>query len=443
MELIETQPDGLGRTYRVTVSKADLQAALAAKIEEVRPQVRINGFRPGKVPVAHIRKVYGASMMKDVVDATLQKRAQDSLAEVNVRVAAEPRFDLESDMNRVIAGEADLAFIIKVELMPEFEPIDVSTVAIRKITAEVPHDQIDEALENIAKSSRSFSEKDGAAETGDQLVIDFLGKIDGEAFDGGAAEDATVEIGANRFIPGFEEQLVGAKPGEERVLNVTFPAEYPVPSLAGKDAAFDVKVKAVKGPQDQPIDDTLAKNLGLEDLNALRKAVKERLNQDYIAQARIRAKRILFDRLDEAHSFALPSGMVQAEFDQIWRQITADQDAGRLDADDAAKTDEALRADYMKIAERRVRLGLVLAEIGRRNNVELRQEEVNEALLQEVRRYPGREQQVYDMYVKTPQLMAQLRAPIYEEKVVDFIFELAKVETVVVSREELFAEDED
>lgn len=442
MELIESQAEGLSRVYRVVASAADLQARLAAKIEEVRPKMRLNGFRPGKVPPAHIRKLYGPSMMQDIINETVQKSTQEGLARENVRVASEPRPELESDINQVIAGQQDLAFKLHVEVMPEFTPADVRSVSLVKIVAPVSEEQVETRLAELAKSSRRFAEKDGPAAEGDQVVIDFIGSIDGEAFEGGAATDASVEIGAGRFIPGFEEQLIGAAPGEERTLDVVFPDAYPVERLKGKAASFAVTVKAVKAPAETEIDEALAQDVGFESLQALRSALRDRLEQEHSAQTRLRAKRALFDKLDALHDFPLPPGMVNAEFDQIWRQLSADRDAGRLDAEDASKSEEELRIEYRRIAERRVRLGLLLAEVGRRNDVDLTQEEVREGLIAQVRRFPGQEQSIYDLYVRNPQLMAQVRAPLYEEKVVDFMLELAQVETKTVSREELFADDE-
>jgi trigger factor len=442
MELIESQAEGLSRVYRVVASAADLQARLAAKIEEVRPKMRLNGFRPGKVPPAHIRKLYGPSMMQDIINETVQKSTQEGLARENVRVASEPRPELESDINQVIAGQQDLAFKLHVEVMPEFTPADVRSVSLVKIVAPVSEEQVETRLAELAKSSRRFAEKDGPAAEGDQVVIDFIGSIDGEAFEGGAATDASVEIGAGRFIPGFEEQLIGAAPGEERTLDVVFPDAYPVERLKGKAASFAVTVKAVKAPAETEIDEALAQDVGFESLQALRSALRDRLEQEHSAQTRIRAQRALFDKLDALHDFPLPPGMVNAEFDQIWRQLSADRDAGRLDAEDASKSEEELRIEYRRIAERRVRLGLLLAEVGRRNDVDLTQEEVREGLIAQVRRFPGQEQSIYDLYVRNPQLMAQVRAPLYEEKVVDFMLELAQVETKTVSREELFADDE-
>jgi trigger factor len=369
----------------------------------------------------------------------VQKASQEALGED--RYATQPRFNLKSDINDVNALKADLAYELEADLMPEFEPMDPKAIALEKPVADVSDAEITETLDQIAKSNRSFEAKDGPAADGDALVIDFLGKIDGVAFDGGAAEKANVMIGAGRFIPGFEEQLVGVKAGEEKVLNVTFPEEYPVDTLKGKAAAFEVKVHEVKGPVDRAVDEELAKSMGFETLDALKDAVRGRLQQDYAAQSRSKVKRVLFDQLDAGHSFALPVAMVDSEFEQIWTQVSRDKERGMLDEDDKDKSEDQLRADYRKIAERRVRLGLVLAEIGRRNNVEIQNEELSAAVMAEARKYPGQEREVIEMFQQNPNLVAQLRAPIYEEKVVDFILELAKVSTKTVSKEELMADD--
>lgn len=442
MQVTQSAADGLTRIFSVLVPRAELEAQLSAKIEEVRPNVRVNGFRPGKVPASHIRKVYGPSMMQDIINEEVRKSTAESLEKNNLRAATQPSLDLKSDLAAVAEGKADLAFDLKVEIMPEFEPVDVGTVAVTRPVADVEESQIEEALGELLKANRQYEDKEGEAALDDVVTIDFVGKIDGEAFDGGTAEDAPVTIGAGRFIPGFEEQLIGAKAGEERVLNVTFPEAYPVDTLKGKDAAFEVKVKGVKTPKEGAADDEFAKQFGFDSLQALRDAVKQRIEADHTAQSRAKAKRALFDKLDAAHDFPLPPGMVEAEFNQIWAQIDQDRQAGRLDAEDAAKSDEQLRADYRKIAERRVRLGLLLAEIGRRNKVEISNEELGQAVTAQARRFPGQERQVFEMYQKNPNLLAQLRAPLYEEKVVDFILELAKVTNETVSREELFKDDD-
>ncbi|MFZ4603112.1 MAG: trigger factor [Caulobacterales bacterium] len=438
MPSIETQVDGLRRTFRVVIPVADLRAEVDAKIAEAAPRLQLKGFRTGKVPVSHVRKVYGAAIFRDVVNEQVEKSTKETVGEL--RVASEPTFELESDLDQVEKGAADLAFKVAVDLMPEFDPIDVATIEIEKPVAPVADEQIDETLAEIAKANRRFDAKEGPAADGDALTIDFLGKIDGEAFDGGAAENANIVIGDKRFIPGFEEQLVGLSKDDAQTISVTFPDDYPVEDLKGKPATFDVTVKDVRAPVEIAIDDALATSMGFPDLAALRTAVSERLGQDLAALSRQKAKRALFDQLDAAHTFELPTAMVEAEFAGIWGQIEKDREAGQLDSDDADKSEDELRAEYRRIAERRVRLGLVLAEIGRRGNVEVRNEELVAAIQAEARRFPGRERDVVTFYQQNPGAVAQIRAPLYEEKVVDFILELAKVTQKTVTREELTAD---
>lgn len=443
MQVTETRSEGLQRVFKVVVPAADLEKALSAKIEEVRPRMKINGFRPGKVPASHVRKIYGPSMLREIIDGEVDAATKKALDDGKLRVATQPDLQVESDMDKVFAGQADLAFNLNVELIPEFEPVDPATISVERLVAPVADAQVDDSLAQIAKANRTFDVKDGAAGDGDALTIDFLGKLDGVAFEGGAAENATVTIGSNQFIPGFEEQLVGLKAGDEKVINVTFPEAYGAANLAGKAATFDIKVHEVRAPQETALDDEFAKKLGMETLDAVKDAVRGRIQSEHDAQSRQRAKRALFDKLEAAHDFPLPPAMVEQEFAQIWRQIEADKAAGTIDPSDASKTDDELKAEYRKIAERRVKLGLVLAEIGRKSNVEVTNEEVSQAVMQQARQYPGQERQVFEIYQKNPQLLAQLRAPIYEEKTVDYILELAKVTNKTVDRETLFADQDD
>jgi trigger factor len=441
MQLTEARSEGLLRVYRVVIPAADLVQELNAKIEEVRPRMRLNGFRPGKVPAAHIRKLYGPSIMKDVIDEQVQKGTQASLEQARLRPASEPRLDLKSDINEVQAGQADLAFDLSVEVMPDFEPAEPGSLSLERPIAPVEESQVDEALATLLKENRAYEDKDGAAADGDALTIDFVGKIDGEAFEGGSAEDATIVLGSKQLIPGFEDQLIGAKAGDERTLEVTFPNDYAVEKLKAKPAVFEVKVKAVKAPKESQADDAFAAQMGFGKIDEVRDALRNRIEADHAAQSRAKIKRALFDQLDKMHSFDLPPGMVEAEFGSIWRQVDADRQAGRLDPDEAGKSEDELKTDYRRIAERRVRLGLVLAEIGRRNKVEVTQQEVNQAIVAQARSFPGREREIAELYAKRPALLAQIRAPIYEEKVVDFVLELAKVANRTVTREELFADD--
>lgn len=440
MQLTERRSEGLLRVYEVVVPKADLQQKLNAKIAEVQPRVRINGFRPGKVPAAHIRKVYGQSMMQDIINEAVQKSTRDSLE--NIRAASQPDLDVKSDMTKVMAGDSDLQFELTLEVMPEFEPVDLKKISITRPQAAVTDEQVAEQLKELATAQRGFEDKDGAAAEGDELNIDFLGKLDGEAFDGGAAQGARLVIGSKQFIPGFEEQLVGAKAGEERVLNVTFPEDYPAANLAGKSATFETKINAVRQPKQGEPDDAWAKDLGFESLKDLKDALRQRIEVQHTQQSRVKAKRELFDAFDAEHDFELPPRMVEAEFSQIWRQVEEDRAAGRADPSDEGKSDDDLKSEYRDIAERRVRLGLLLAEIGRRHKIEVNDEEVARAISVQARQFPGQERQVFEAYQRNPNMLAQIRAPLYEEKVVDYIMELVKVTNQEVSRDVLFAEDE-
>ncbi|MBX3509782.1 MAG: trigger factor [Hyphomonadaceae bacterium] len=442
MQLTERRSEGLLRVYDVVVPAAELQQQLNAKIAEVQPRVRINGFRPGKVPASHIRKMYGPSMMQDIINETVQKTTKEGLEKVNARPASEPTLDLKSDINQVVAGEADLTFELSLEIMPEFEPTDLKAISITRPVTPVEDKQVEDALAELAKANRGFEDKDGAAVDGDAVTVDFVGSVDGEKFEGGSAENAQVVIGSNQFIPGFEEQLIGAKAGETRTLNVTFPEDYPAANLAGKAAAFETTIKGVRQPKQGDPDDAWAQELGLESLNAVKDALRQRIESEHNAQSRAKAKRALFDQLDTAHSFELPPRMVEAEFNQIWRQVEADKQAGRADPSDEGKSEEDLKGEYRAIAERRVRLGLVLAEIGRRHKIEVSDQEVAQAIGQQARQFPGQERQIFELYQKNPQMVASVRAPIYEEKVVDYVLELIKVTNETVSRETLFAEDD-
>ena len=442
MQLTERRSEGLLRVYEVVAPAAELQQRLSAKIAEVQPRMRINGFRPGKVPESHIRKLYGPSIMREVIDETVQNSTKQALDKAKVRPASEPTLELKSDIQQVQDGKADLMFELSLEVMPEFEPVDLKTISISRPVADVADEQVEEAVNELAKAQKTYNEKSGAAADGDLVVLDFLGKVDGEAFDGGKADDATVVIGSKQFIPGFEEQLVGVKAGDEKVLNVTFPEPYGAAHLAGKAATFDVKIKQIRAPSEGKPDDKWAEQLGLESLAALKEALRKRIENDHAQQSRAKAKRALFDQLDATHSFELPPRMVEAEFSQIWRQIEADKAADRLDPSDAGKSDDDLRAEYRRIAERRVRLGLLLAEIGRRNKIEVSDQEAAQAVAFQARQYPGQERQIFEAYQKNPQLLAQLRAPIYEEKVVDYVLELVKIANEKVSREELFKDDD-
>tara|TARA_R110000787_G_scaffold20065_3_gene59526 strand:+ start:7315 stop:8664 length:1350 start_codon:yes stop_codon:yes gene_type:complete len=445
MQVTQTKAEGLSRTFEVKVPASELKTKLDERIEEIRPSMRLKGFRPGKVPAAHVRKMFGRDLMGELINKLVEDTNQKALEENELRPAGQPDVHLDGDMEAIVKGEADLAYHMHIDVMPEFTPADIAGLTITRPVADVSDEQIDEALGRIAEQNTQFEPraKTAKAKDGDAVVIDFVGKVDGVAFEGGTAEQQSVVLGANRFIPGFEEQLVGVKTGEEKELNVTFPEDYPSADLAGKDAVFEVKVSEVRAPKTPELDDDFAKGLGLEDLAQLKGLVKDQIKAEHDGASRAKAKRDLLDKLDEAHDFDLPPNMVEQEFNQIWQQLQTEMDAGRVSDEDKAKSEDELKDEYRKISERRVRLGLVLAEIGRLADVRITEQEVQQALIAEARQYPGQERQVVEFFQKNPNAMAQLRAPIYEDKVVDHILATATVNDETVSREDLFKEDED
>jgi trigger factor len=444
MQIKELKSEGLSSTYTVTVTKEDLSAKLDAKIKEMQPQVSLKGFRPGKVPVSHIKKMFGQSIMKDVVEETVNETSQQAINDNKIRPAGQPKIDLRANGEEVTKGEADLEYQLTVESIPEFEPVDPTTLKFTRLKYEATDADIDERLAELGKGQKTYKKKakTAKAKKEDAVLIDFVGTVDGVEFEGGAMEGHQLVLGSGTFIPGFEDQLIGAKAGDELDVTVTFPEDYQAADLAGKEAVFATKVLEVQGAKDAEIDDEFAKNFGLDDLDALKEAVKGQYESELDMQSRMKLKRAILDELDGKHDFELPAGMVEAEFGNIWAQVQAEKEAGQLDEDDAKKSDEDLEKDYRKIAERRVRLGLVLAEMGQKEEVNISNEELQQAMVAEARRYPGQEQQVIEFYQKNPQAIAQLRAPIYEEKVVDLIIEKAAVKDKKVKKEELFKEDE-
>lgn len=445
MNVIETHAEGLSRTFKVIVPATELLAKLDGRIEEIRPQMNIKGFRPGKVPVAHVKKMYGKSIMSDLIDSMVAEANQKALTEADIRPASQPDIQMEGDISKVLEGKADLAYSLNIDIMPTFDPADIKTLNIIRPVAPVTEADVQEALQKLAEQNQQYKPraKTAKAKDGDAVVIDFVGKIDGEAFEGGTAEEQTVVIGAGRFIPGFEEQLIGVKSGDEIELNVTFPEEYQDEDLKGKPAVFEVKVREVRMPKKAEINEEFAKNFGLESLVQLREMMTTQIKNGHDTASRQKAKRALLDVLDEAHSFELPQKMVEQEFKQIWSQLQHEKEAGNLDSEDSKKTDEELENEYRGISQRRVRLGLVLAEIGRLADIQITDQEVQQAVMTEARKFPGQEREVFEFFQKNSGALAQVRAPIYEEKVVDHILEVAKVEDKEVSKEELFAEIED
>ena len=445
MQIVEKSGEGLSRVYGVTVPASELATRLTARIAEVAPQMNVKGFRPGKVPAAHVRRLYGKALMGEVIEQTLNETTQKVLDDNKLRPAGQPDLKPSSDMDKVLAGGEDLAFELAVEVMPEFEPIDPATIELSKPVYKVSDAETDEALADLAKQARTYESRKGKslkAKDGDQLVIDFLGTVDGVAFQGGTAEGAELVLGSGQFIPGFEEQLVGAKPDDVVTVKVTFPEDYQAKDLAGKAAEFATTVKEVRAPVDSEADDELAKRLGLSDLQALKDLLKSNLEGRYANSSRFKLKRALLDILDTKHDFPLPPRMVDAEFAGIWQQVQADKTQGGLPPEDADKSEDQLKDEYRKIAERRVRLGLVLAEIGRKNDVAVTEQELADAMMREARQYGAQAQQVFDMYRQRADLQASLRAPIYEDKVVDLIFAKATIVEKEVSKEELMEEDD-
>lgn len=443
MQIKELKAEGLSHQYAITVPKEDLAAKLEAKIKEMQPQVSLKGFRPGKVPASHIRKMFGQSIMKDVVEEAVNTSTEKAIADNKIRPAGTPKVDLRANGEEVTQGKADLEFQVTVESIPDFEPVDPATLKFTKLITEADDKLLDERLAELGKAQKSYKKKakTAKAKKDDAVLIDFVGSVDGVEFEGGAMEGHQLVLGSGTFIPGFEDALIGVKAGDELDVNVTFPAEYQAADLAGKDAVFKTKVIEVQGETDAKIDDEFAKQFGMEDLAALKEAVKGQYEQELDGQSRMKLKRAILDELDKKHKFDLPPNMVEAEFTNIWTQVQSEKEQGRLDEDDAKKTDKQLEKDYRKIAERRVRLGLVLAEMGQKNDIQITNEELQQAMINEARQYPGQEQQVLEFFQKNPQQVAALRAPIYEEKVVDLIIEKAKVTDKKVDRDTLFEDD--
>lgn len=448
MQVTETLSDGLRREYRVLIPAGELDSKVNDRLSEMKDRVRINGFRPGKVPVAHLKLVYGRAAMAEAIEAAVRDANAKIVTDNNFRLAMQPQVTLpneEKDVEAILGGKSDLSYTVAMEILAPIEFGDFKSVSLTKLVADVTDEHIDEALRKIAEQNRPFADKgEGAkAENGDRLIISFVGKIDGTPFEGGSGEDVALHLGSGSFIPGFEDQLAGAAAGDRRVIKVTFPQNYPAAHLAGKDAEFDVTVKSIEAPKDVEIDDDFAKSLGLDSLDKLKEAIKERLSREHEAMSRQRMKRSLFDALDQMHKFDVPKGLFEQEFQNLWQTAQNEmQQQGKTFADENT-TEEAEREEYRKIANRRVRLGLLLDEIARRHELTVTDDETTRAVVEHIRQYPGREQELWDMFRKNPEALATLRAPILENKVTDFLFALAKVTEKKVSRDELYREDDD
>ena len=431
MQVTETLNDGLKRGYKITLPAAELDAKVQEKLVEAQPEVAMKGFRKGKVPLSLLKKQFGPRVLGEAMQESIDGALSNHLEESGDRPAMQPEVKMANDDWK--EGD-DVEVTVAYEKLPEIPQADFSDVQIERLKVSADDAAIDEALGNLAETAQNFEDKDGAAEEGDQVVIDFLGKIDGEAFEGGAAEDYPLVLGSNSFIPGFEDGLKGVKAGDDKNVEVNFPEDYQAQNLAGKAAVFECKVKAVRAPQKAEIDDELAKKFGAEDLASLKSQIAERLEAEYSGASRAVAKRKLLDILDEKVSFDLPPSLVEAEAKQIAHQLYHEEhpeDHGH-DHGEIEPTDE-----HNKLAERRVKLGLLLAEIGQKAEIQVTDQELTQAILNQARQYRGQERQFFEFVQQNPQMRQQIQAPIFEDKVIDHILEQAKVEEKEVSKEDL------
>jgi trigger factor len=448
MQVTETLAEGLKHEFKVSVPASDLDAKAGAKLVDLKDKVKLNGFRPGKVPVSHLKKVYGRSVMAETIDQTIRDTNTQIFTDRGFRLATEPKITMPTEKDEVeelLAGKTDLTYTVAIEVVPTIQLADFKTFSVEKPVVEVTDAEVDEAIKRIADQNRPYAAKaEGAkAETGDRVTISFKGSINGELFDGGTGEGIPVVIGAGQFIPGFEEQLVGMAVGETRTLKVSFPKNYASEKLAGQPAEFETTATLIEAPGETEINDEFAKTLGLESLDKLKEAARERLVAEFAGATRQRVKRALLDRLDDSHKFEAPPSLIEEEFNLMWNSIKAEMESSGKTFADEDTTEEAAKEEYQKIADRRVRLGLVLSEIGEKNKITVTDEEVSRAVIERARSMPGREKEVWDYYRSNANALAQLRAPIYEDKVVDFILELANVTEKKVSREDLFKEDDE
>lgn len=448
MQVKETLAEGLKREFEISIPANELDSKIDARLSEMKDKVKLNGFRPGKVPVAHLKKVFGRSVAAETLEQTIRDTNSQLFTERGFRVANEPKITMPTEAKEIediLAGKSDLTYSVAFEVVPAIALADFKTFAVEKPVADVTDADIDEAIKRIADQNRSYSAKaEGAkAESGDRVTVAFKGSIDGVAFDGGTGENIPVVIGSNTFIPGFEDQLVGIAVGETRNVKASFPKNYTAANLAGKDAEFETTASLIEAPQESVVDDEFAKSLGFESLDKLKEAMRDRLAQEFAGATRQKVKRTLLDRLDETHKFDPPPSLVNDEFDLMWNSIKAEMESTSKTFADENTTEEAAKEEYRKIADRRVRLGLVLSEIGEKNKITVTDDEVSRAVIERARQMPGREKEVWDYYRSNPGALAQLRAPIFEDKVVDFILELANVTEKKVSREELFKEEDE
>ncbi|QPQ55544.1 trigger factor [Allosphingosinicella flava] len=435
MQTVETLNEGLKRAYKITIAAKDIDARVDGELKRIAPQIRMPGFRPGKVPANLVKKMHGEQLQQEALNSAVQDGVQKLLTEKKLRPAMQPSVELEEGYE---AGK-DASVTVELETLPEIPAPKIDALKLERLTVEPGDEAVEESLQRIVSGQKSFDKApaDYAAKTGDLVIMDFEGKVDGVAFEGGKGEGMSVELGSGRLIPGFEDQLVGAKANEQKTLNVTFPADYGAENLAGKAATFDVLVTEVQTPKEMKADDAFAQSMGLEGIDQLRGLVKGQLEQELNGLTRTHMKRKLLDQLAEAHSFDVPPSMVEAEFNQIWQQL--EQEASHeADPEAARKEMEAERDDYRAIAERRVRLGLLLSEIGQTNGVDVNNQEMNQLIMQAAQQYRPADREKFVQYIRqNPMAAAQLRAPLFEDKVVDFLFSKAEITDRTVTRAEL------
>ena len=446
MQVTETLSEGLKREIKVVVPAKDMETRMNERLLDAKGKVRLNGFRPGKVPMNHMRRLYGKSVMAELVNEYINEKPTEILSERGEKSATRPQITMtedESEANEILEAKKDFEFSMSYEVIPPIEVKDISGMKLTREVVDIDDAEVEEQVKRVAESARPYEDKDGPAADGDRLTMDYVGKIDGEPFENGADTDAKLVLGSGNFIPGFEEQLIGAKAGDEKTVTVTFPEDYPAAELAGKEAVFDVTVKEIAAPGALEIDDELAKSLGLESAERLRQVVREQIESQYGQFTRQKIKRQILDALDEDYKIDTPEGLLEVEFNNIWGQITTDLEQAGRTFEDEDTTEEKAREDYRKLAERRVRLGLVLSEIGEKADVKVSEEEMQRAIYDQMRQHPGQEQQIMDYLRQTPDAVAQLRAPLFEDKVIDHIIEQAEVTDKTVSKEELMADEDE
>jgi trigger factor len=439
MQVTEVSAEGLKREYKVIVQAGEIDDRVARRLEELSQRVRMPGFRPGKVPVSLLRKQYGRSVLGEVLEQAVNQGSQKAISDHELRPALRPKIEVTS-----FDEGKDLEFTMAVEVLPEVPEVDLRAIQLTRPVAEVTDDTLAKGLERFAERFQDYAAptEPRPSRKGDRLIIDFAGTVDGEPFEGGSAEGFALVLGSGAMVPGFEDQLTGVGAGAKKQVDVTFPADFPNADLAGKPASFQVEVKEVEEPKPVILDDDLAKGQGFDDLGALEKTMREGLERHYASASRARVKRALLDRLAETYRFDVPPGMVDLEFESIWKQLGEELTrSGELER--SGKSEDELKEEYRAIAERRVRLGLILSDVGQKNSLTVEQREVNAAVMQQAQRYPGQEQKVLEFFRSNPQAIEQLRAPLYEDKVVDFILQMATVEDQTVTVEELMRDPDD